>query len=242
MRNTRIPRINLPINHADQDSDQPAPVIDGSPWKHYKTAFGLELGGQVAIVCKIPATDRLFSMHSVSGLSRRGKIEILRSLKHENLLLPVEVFMHEDSSYVVSEYAAIGLDDLVLVRPDEVQLAAIVSQVLNGLCYLASHSLSHGSITSANILLTTKGLVKIAHCEGCSPATAETQQADARALGRVMCGLMGEKAEIGAVGDNSREGPLRLKYPGNWSAEAIDFLSLTLSAPFQKLVEASHRP
>jgi hypothetical protein len=31
-----------------------------APWKHYASSFRLELGGQVAIVCKIPATDRLY--------------------------------------------------------------------------------------------------------------------------------------------------------------------------------------
>jgi serine/threonine protein kinase len=122
------------------------------------------IGGQVAIVSKIPATDRLFSMHSVSGRNRTEKIDILRGLKHENLLLPVEIFVHEDSSYVITEYAAICLDDLVLVRPDEFQLAAIVTQVLHGLCYLESNKVSHGSITGANILLTTKGVVKISKC------------------------------------------------------------------------------
>ncbi|KAH8742754.1 hypothetical protein F5883DRAFT_441842 [Diaporthe sp. PMI_573] len=166
--NPRIPRIDLPINFADPDGNRPAPVVDGSPWKHYRTAFGLELGAYVAVVCKIPAADRLFSMQSVSGLSQGEKIDMLRGLKHENLLLPEEIFTHENTSYVITEYAAISLDGLVLVRPDEAQLAAIAGQVLHGLSYLASNSLSHGSITSANILLTNKGVVKIGErCKYC---------------------------------------------------------------------------
>jgi hypothetical protein len=75
----------------------------------------------------------------------------------------------------------------------------------------------------------------------CEAASAETQQTDARALGRVICGLMGEETGIGAASDRSTESPLRLKDPTNWSAEAVDFLGLTLSAPVQRLAKVSHK-
>ncbi|KAJ0100721.1 Serine/threonine-protein kinase dst2, partial [Diaporthe amygdali] len=232
-----IPRMDLPVNIAHSGDHHPPPVIDGSPWKHYKTAYGLEMGGYVAVVCKIPATDRLFSMHSISGPSRAQKVDMLRSLDHGNLLLPEEIFTYEDSSCAITEAAAISLGDLVLVRPDEIQLAAIVGQVLRGVCYLASQGLSHGSITHANVLLTTKGIVKIAGCEGCSSAIGETRKADARALGRVMCWLMGDETETAVGGDESKKGSLRLKDPKKRSAEAVDFLSLTLSVSVQTLAE-----
>ncbi|KAJ0103783.1 Serine/threonine-protein kinase dst2 [Diaporthe amygdali] len=229
--------MDLPVNIAHSGDHHPPPVIDGSPWKHYKTAYGLEMGGYVAVVCKIPATDRLFSMHSISGPSRAQKVDVLRSLNHENILLPEEIFTYEDSSCAITEAAAISLGDLVLVRPDETQLAAIVGQVLRGVCYLASRGLSHGSISHANVLLTTKGIVKIAGCEGCSSASGETRKADARALGRVMCWLMGDETEIAPGGDEPEKSPLRLKDPKKWSAEAVDFLSLTLSVSVQTLAE-----
>lgn len=103
--------------------------MEGSPWKHYSKAFGLELGGSVAIVCKKPATFDLFAMHSCSGDRTDEKVCLLRQLKHENLLETYELFSFEDSIYIISACGAISLDDLIVARPDEVQLAAIVHQV-----------------------------------------------------------------------------------------------------------------
>jgi len=60
-------------------------VVDGSLWKHYKTALGLELGGYVAIVCKIPAKEISFSMYSISGADLEEKVEMLRGPNCKNL-------------------------------------------------------------------------------------------------------------------------------------------------------------
>ena len=105
------------------------PVTDRSPWRHYRNAYGLELGGSVAIVCKTPATEKLFSMHSFSGPTRDEKLHMLQQLKHENLLSQEEIFCFEESIYVISEYTAISLKGVTLVLPTEIQLAAIVHQV-----------------------------------------------------------------------------------------------------------------
>lgn len=125
----RLRRINLPVKPASSYGDRPIPVTEGSPWKHYRNAYGLELGGPLTVVCKTPATKQLFAMHSFSEPSKEEKLYMLRQLKHENLLSPEEIFFFENSFYIVSEYLAISLEELILVRPDEVQLAAIVHQV-----------------------------------------------------------------------------------------------------------------
>ena len=125
----RLRPINLPVKPAGSYGDRSVPVMEGSPWRHYRNAYSLELGGLVAVVCKTPATTKLFTMHSFSGPSREEKLYMLRQLKHENLLSPEEIFSFEDSFYVISEYTAISLEGVILVRPDEVQLAAIVHQV-----------------------------------------------------------------------------------------------------------------
>jgi hypothetical protein len=68
-------------------------------------------------------------MHSVSGPDGEKKRYTLRQLKYNNLLRPEEIFSFEDSFYIISEYAAISLEEVIVVRPSEVQLAAIVHQV-----------------------------------------------------------------------------------------------------------------
>jgi hypothetical protein len=35
-----------------------------SPWSHYMKAYSFELGGSVAVACKIPATEELFTHHN----------------------------------------------------------------------------------------------------------------------------------------------------------------------------------
>lgn len=125
----RLRRINLPVKPIRSYKDRSVSVIEGSPWKHYRNAYGLELGGPVAVVCKTLATAKLFTMHSFSGPSREEKLYVLRQLKHENVLSPDEIFTFENSFYVISKCTAISLEGFVLVHPDEVQLAAIVHQV-----------------------------------------------------------------------------------------------------------------
>ncbi|KAK0628282.1 hypothetical protein B0T17DRAFT_596903 [Bombardia bombarda] len=222
----RLRRINLPVKSAGSYGDRSVPVIEGSPWKHYRNAYGLELGGSVAVVCKTPATKQLFALHSFSGSSREKKLYMLRQLKHENLLSPEEIFSFENSFYVISEYTAISLEGFILVRPDEVQLAAIVHQ-----------NLAHGSITCSTVLLTTEGVVKIANPENCSAITPENRLADTKALGLIMSNLMDEGSEEGMAARGSAETTLRLRNPRDWSAEAIDFLTLTMTASASKLAE-----
>lgn len=157
IRRTRhqTPLINLPVNPAAPYGDQLVPIKEGSPWRHYKNAYGLELGGPVSIVCTTPATSKLFAMHSISGPGREKMLYMLRQLKHENLLHPEEIFSLDDSFYVISEYAAVSLDGVVVVRPSEVQLAAIVHQAritllhkahsLTGMSDLRCHNLSQSA-------------------------------------------------------------------------------------------------
>jgi len=139
---SRFHRIHLPVNHTGSYGDRPVPVTDGSPWRYYRNACGLDLGGSVAVVCKTPATEKLFAMHSFSGTSRDEKLHMLRQLKHGNLLSPEEIFCFEESIYVISEYTAISLKGAALVRPDEIQLAAIVHQVSPYLLASRTYSLT----------------------------------------------------------------------------------------------------
>ena len=137
------------------------PIRKESPWRHYRNAYGLDLGGLVAIVCKTPASTKLFIMKKISGTHCEKKIDMIRKLKHEHILHVEEVFAFEDIFYVISEHACVSLDETSLVCPSEVQLAAIVHQVLDVVLFLTSQNLTHGSIIGSNVLLTRTGVVKI---------------------------------------------------------------------------------
>lgn len=128
-RSKRKRLIDLPVKPVSSYSEGLVPVFDGSPWKSYKQDLSLELGGSVAVVHKIPATEELFTIRSISGPSAEEKLFMLRQLRHENLLISFELFSFKDEFFIVSELAAISLEELTVARPDEVQVAAIIYQV-----------------------------------------------------------------------------------------------------------------
>ncbi|KAH7111051.1 hypothetical protein B0J11DRAFT_512229 [Dendryphion nanum] len=173
----------------------PIPLLEGSPWNHYQSGYSLELGGPIAVVRKVPATKDLFTMHSFSSFGADQRLYMLRQLKHANLLASFEIFSFQDTCYVVSEHTEISCEEFIVARPDEIQLAAIIRQVIDAISYLVSQNLVHGSITCSNILLTKDRIIKI------------------------------------------KKGILGLRQPSNWSQEAVDFLSLTMTASPTKLAE-----
>lgn len=121
--------IDLPVKPVSSYSAGLVPVFDGSPWNSYKQDLSLELGGSVAVVYKIPATKELFTIRSISGPGVEEKLFMLRQLQHKNLFFCHELYSFKDEILIVSELAAISLEELTVARPDEVQLAAIISQV-----------------------------------------------------------------------------------------------------------------
>jgi len=123
------PQPQRPHVNSLPSSDRVVPIKKGSPWKHYRNAYGLELGGYVAVLCKTPATDKLYTMRSFPAKGAERKLFILHNLNHENLQRAEEIFFHSDSYYIISEYTAISLEEFIVVRPNETQLAAIIYQV-----------------------------------------------------------------------------------------------------------------
>jgi hypothetical protein len=105
------------------------PEREGSPWDRYRYSYGLELGGPVAVVRKAPATKHLFTMRSFSSFGAEEKLDRLQHLKHTNILASFDIFFYQNSYYIISEHAEISCEEFIVARPDEVQLAAIISQV-----------------------------------------------------------------------------------------------------------------
>ncbi|KAH7111264.1 kinase-like domain-containing protein [Dendryphion nanum] len=220
--------IDIPIKPLSSYGAVPIPLLEGSPWNHYQSCYSLELGGPIAVVRKISATKDLFTMHSFSSSGADKKLYMLRQLKHANLLASLEIFSFQDAHYVISEHTEVSCEEFIVARPDEIQLAAIIRQVIDAISYLVSQNLVHGSITCSNILLTKDGVIKIANYENSTERSSENAFEDVKALGQVMKQLM----EKGTV-----KGRLGLRQPSDWSQEAVDFLSLTMTASPTKLAE-----
>ena len=121
--------IEFPVKPLSSYSADRVPIFSGSPWKQYKQCLYLEIGGPVIVASMMPATRDLFTVRTFSGPEAEEKLYMLRQLKHENLLAPLELFVANDQVFIVSELAAITLDRFTVVSLDETQLAAIIHQV-----------------------------------------------------------------------------------------------------------------
>jgi serine/threonine protein kinase len=168
--------INMPINPLSSYGGVPVPLLEGSPWNHYKSGYSLELGGPIAVVCKFPATKDLFTMRSFPSSGADKKLYMLRQLEHPNFLASIEVFSFQDTYYLISEHTEISCEEFIVARPDEIQLVAIIRQVsrkllkliglnvlqiLDAISYLVTQNLTHGAINCSNVLLRKDGVVKI---------------------------------------------------------------------------------
>lgn len=105
-------------------------VTKALPWSCYRKAYGIELGGFVTRVCKVPETDEMFTLRSFSGSEAQKRLNLLRRLRHNNILPTYDLFTHDDEIYVISEDTEVSLEELIIARPDESQLAAIIAQVI----------------------------------------------------------------------------------------------------------------
>jgi hypothetical protein len=54
---------------------------------------------------------------------------MLRQFEHENIIASYETFFYQNAFYVISEHAEISCNELIVARPNEIQLAAIIHQV-----------------------------------------------------------------------------------------------------------------
>lgn len=100
----------------------------------------------------------------VSGLR---EIQILMSCNHENIVRLKEVAVGRslESIFLVMEYCEQDLASLLDNMPSpfsESQVKCITLQILRGLKYLHSNYIVHRDLKVSNVLLSDKGIVKIA--------------------------------------------------------------------------------
>ncbi|KAL2612342.1 hypothetical protein R1flu_024034 [Riccia fluitans] len=93
----------------------------------------------------------------------RQEIEILRQLKHENIIEMLDAFESPQEFCVVTEFAQGELfeileDDKCL---PEAQVQAIAKQLVRALHYLHSHRIIHRDMKPQNILIGAGGIVKL---------------------------------------------------------------------------------
>ncbi|KAJ5244710.1 hypothetical protein N7489_004806 [Penicillium chrysogenum] len=100
-------------------------------------------------------------------------------LDHDNVLTAREFFVNEGRMYALVNDLQHTLEQLVGCRslyPTEAELASMVWQILDGVCYLNETGLEHQSLTRRNILLGLDGVIKVASLEMCVERPPEQAQ------------------------------------------------------------------
>jgi serine/threonine protein kinase len=123
---------------------------------------------------EIVALKQILMEHEKEGfpITAIREIMILRKLDHENIVKLLDIATSKPSErnknkgnvYLVFEYLEHDLYGLInrKISYEVSHLKCILLQILTGLLYLHSAHIIHRDLKSANILLTSKGVVKIA--------------------------------------------------------------------------------
>ncbi|KAJ8386594.1 hypothetical protein AAFF_G00168260 [Aldrovandia affinis] len=118
-----------------------------------------KFSGQVVALKFIPKVGR--SEKELRSLKR--EIDIMRGLRHPNIVLLLDSFETEREVVVVTEYAE---GELFQILEDdgnlpETQVREIACQLVSALYYLHSHRILHRDMKPQNILLGKGGVVKL---------------------------------------------------------------------------------
>ncbi|KDN59969.1 putative FAD-binding domain-containing protein [Colletotrichum sublineola] len=160
-----------------------------SPWKQYREAFQLhDLGGSLTVAVREGTQAHI---RKLAVLESTDALLKFRRLRHQNIVEFTHAYMTDACLYAVFEPTSFSLLHLAKCPkyPDEAQLGAIVSQVVDGLSYLEAEGFEQPTLDSSNMLVTDAGLVKIANQELCRPLTGRSQH-HIKAVSRVVQLLM----------------------------------------------------
>ncbi|KAH8691899.1 hypothetical protein BGW36DRAFT_437558 [Talaromyces proteolyticus] len=140
-----------------------------SPWDAFVKVYDCDLAGLFAVVVHRAHPLRLLGIRTIRGRDNNDLMTLFRSLKHPNLLLPQETFIWDGAFYLLHGDISTSLDHIITCDAslDEIQLATILAQILDGLIYLEQQHLVYPYLSPENILLTASGEVKIARLEEC---------------------------------------------------------------------------
>ncbi|SPQ96539.1 non-specific serine/threonine protein kinase [Plasmodiophora brassicae] len=124
---------------------------------------GLNMQTGVTVAIK---TVKLDNIPKDELVSIETEIQLLKKLKHPNIVKYIDTIRTESALHIVIEYVENGsLANLVKKFGGgfpETLVAIYISQVLKGLDFLHAQGVIHRDIKGANILATKEGLVKLA--------------------------------------------------------------------------------
>ncbi|KAJ5988269.1 hypothetical protein N7481_003479 [Penicillium waksmanii] len=199
-----------------------------SPWDTFRRTLRCNLAGDVFIVARRSRPSQVVAIREYTQGDVNKMLRWYEILDHDNLLSARECFVDGGSMFALVDDLPLTLEQLVGCRtmfPTEAELASMVWQILNGLCYLSSKSLEHQSLTCRNILLGLDGVVKIASLEMCMESQpGEIQRVYIKALSSITMETMQKYVkDDGVVGVDDVD-----RWPVD--SDAFEFLSALSTA------------
>ncbi|KAF1953259.1 hypothetical protein CC80DRAFT_420798, partial [Byssothecium circinans] len=148
-------------------------------------------------------------------------------VQHTNIVSTLEAFRFKGTFYIIFKYMAYSISYIAgNPRLNEIQLAAILGQILARLAHLIEKGFKHSSLTYSNILIHLYGDVKITGLENCY--THASNSASYSIITELMNGYAKEDRAIGV--NNLRRWPP--------SSNPVSFLSkMTSAALVVKLIK-----
>eukprot|EP01096_Ripella_sp_DP13-Kostka_P001731 TRINITY_DN1211_c0_g1_i1.p1 TRINITY_DN1211_c0_g1~~TRINITY_DN1211_c0_g1_i1.p1 ORF type:complete len:726 (-),score=289.17 TRINITY_DN1211_c0_g1_i1:380-2557(-) len=172
---THVPTMMPPGAHSDIYAALRPYCATGDPRARLRDMVEIGQGSSGAVyvaydsITKIKvAVKRMTLAKGVNHLSTlESEISIMKACKHKNIINYIESYIHENQLWVLMEYMDGGdLTDVIRFNREnlnEAHIAYIIKEVVEGLHYLHSreHPIIHRDIKSDNILLDSKGNIKI---------------------------------------------------------------------------------
>ncbi|KAJ6001110.1 hypothetical protein N7481_001519 [Penicillium waksmanii] len=206
-----------------------------SPWDTFKKYYDCDLAGPVAVCVRSSGDRGVWAARQYPIEDADKVLRNLRSMRHRNLASIREYFRTPELLYTLGAFDPLVLDHIVACKafPDEQELAAIMSQLVDGLSYLAANNFHHTSLDCSSVLVNLNGHVKIARIDCCVfRQRGRVNASDLAPVSRIMMELMQKYVkEDGAVGIDNLD---------RWRScpAAIEFLCATTSAStFEELKE-----
>lgn len=136
----------------------------GSPWDSYTKVLNVEhLDNSITVAERTAPHSGLVAIKVFPSAVAEKALERHQRVTHENIVDVLDAFTTDTSLYIVLEHLPISLLQIVegAKYPSELQLAAILKQIICGLVYLEREKFQHGSLHCSVILLSAQGNLKI---------------------------------------------------------------------------------
>ncbi|KAI5455652.1 hypothetical protein BGZ63DRAFT_438407 [Mariannaea sp. PMI_226] len=163
-------KINQPVAGSAIQDFAPSQSITfghGQPYNRYQNAYSLRIGQRLFSVLSLtnPTTkDRHCGglAEVFNGNDATQQIRNIQGIRHPRFLEALDTYKTDDGMLVVFQFMPFSLFELSTVQElKDPHLAAIISQVIDGLLFLKTPHLKHETLIPANVLVNYKGEVKI---------------------------------------------------------------------------------